>query len=125
MNRKISKLLQPSVQLYFVILILFALASALFSIPLAVLEAVVVLILGLYTRTSGHKRRREITKYIENITGNVDVATKDTMVNSPLPMVIFPSGERRYHLDQRPLPAPHRRPGAPLRRQALLRRPRL
>ena len=47
MNRKISKLLQPSVQLYFVILILFALASALFSIPLAVLEAVVVLILGL------------------------------------------------------------------------------
>ena len=89
MNRKISKLLQPSVQLYFVILILFALASALFSIPLAVLEAVVVLILGLYTRTSGHKRRREITKYIENITGNVDVATKDTMVNSPLPMAIF------------------------------------
>ena len=89
MNRKISKLIQPSVQLYFVILILFALASALFSIPLAVLEAVVVLILGLYTRTSGHKRRREITKYIENITGNVDVATKDTMVNSPLPMVIF------------------------------------
>ena len=89
MNRKISKLLQPSVQLYFVILILFALASALFSIPLAVLEAVVVLILGLYTRTSGHKPRREITKYIENITGNVDVATKDTMVNSPLPMVIF------------------------------------
>ena len=89
MNRKISKLLQPSVQLYFVILILFALASALFSIPLAVLEAVVVLILGLYTRTNGHKRRREITKYIENITGNVDVATKDTMVNSPLPMVIF------------------------------------
>ena len=89
MNRKISKLLQPSAQLYFVILILFALASALFSIPLAVLEAVVVLILGLYTRTSGHKRRREITKYIENITGNVDVATKDTMVNSPLPMVIF------------------------------------
>ena len=47
LNRKISKLLQPSVQLYFVILILFALASALFSIPLAVLEAGVVLILGL------------------------------------------------------------------------------
>lgn len=75
--------------MFFVILILFALASALFSLPLAVLEGVVVLILGLYTRTSGHKRRREITKYIENITGNVDVATKDTMVNSPLPMVIF------------------------------------
>ena len=49
----------------------------------------VVIILLLYSRASGHKRRKEITRYIENITGNVDVATKDTMVNSPLPMVIF------------------------------------
>ena len=89
MNRKVFQLLQPGVQLYFVILIVFALASALFSVPLAVLEGVVVLVLFLYHRTNGHKRRREITKYIENITGNVDVATKDTMVNSPLPMVIF------------------------------------
>ena len=66
-------------------LILFTLASALFSLPLAAVEGVVVIILLLYSRASGHKRRKEITRYIENITGNVDVATKDTMVNSPLP----------------------------------------
>ena len=89
MNRKFSQLLQPSFQLYFVCLILFTLASALFSLPLAAVEGVVVVILLLYSRASGHKRRKEITRYIENITGNVDVATKDTMVNSPLPMVIF------------------------------------
>ena len=44
---------------------------------------------ALHHRSGLHKRRREITKYIENITGNVDIATKDTMVNSPLPMIIF------------------------------------
>ena len=89
MNRKLPQLFQPSLQLYFICLVLFALASALFSWPLAVLELAIVILLGVYHRSGLRKRRREITKYIENITGNVDVATKDTMVNSPLPMVIF------------------------------------
>ena len=89
MNRKLPQLLQPSLQLYFICLVLFALASAMFSLPLAVLELAVVVLLALHHRSGLHKRRREITKYIENITGNVDIATKDTMVNSPLPMIIF------------------------------------
>ena len=89
MNRKLHQLFQPSLQLYFVCLVVFALASALFSLPLAALELVVVALLGLYHRANLSKRRREVTKYIENITGTVDVAAKDTMVNSPLPMVIF------------------------------------
>ncbi len=33
--------------------------------------------------------RKEINKYLENVTGTVDTATKDTMANSPLPMIIF------------------------------------
>ncbi len=89
MNRKLPRLFQPSLQMYFTCLILFALASALFNLPLAALELAVVVLLGLHHRSGLRKRRREITKYIETITGSVDVATKDTMVNSPLPMVIF------------------------------------
>ena len=30
-----------------------------------------------------------ILKYIENLTSNVDSATKDTMLNAPMPMIIF------------------------------------
>ena len=89
MNRKMTQMLQPSFQLYFVCLILFAAASAFFSLYLAAAEAVGVVLLGLYYRENSRRRRREIAKYIENVTGNMDVATKDTMVNSPLPMVIF------------------------------------
>lgn len=89
MNRKFIQILQPSVQLYFLVLVLFALVSFWFSVSLALVELMIILLLGIYHRNSSHKRRREITKYIENITGNVDMATKDTMINSPLPMVIF------------------------------------
>ena len=45
MNRKLARLLQPSFQLYIVCLVLFALISAFFSIPLAVVELAVVLAL--------------------------------------------------------------------------------
>ncbi len=89
LNRKIAQLFQPSFQLYFVCLILFAGISALFSLPLAAAELAVVACLGLYNRASNRRRRREISKYLENVTGTVDTATRDTMTNSPLPMIIF------------------------------------
>jgi len=89
LNRKLNNLLQPSFRLYFICLVLFALMSAAFYWPLACVELGVVLCLGLYSRESARQRRREINKYLDNYTGTVDVATKDTMVNSPLPMVLF------------------------------------
>ena len=89
MNRKIAQLFQPSFQLYFVCLIVFALISATFSLPLAGAELAVVACLGLYSRASNRRRRRDISKYLENVTGTVDTATRDAMTNSPLPMIIF------------------------------------
>lgn len=89
MNRKIAQLFQPSFQLYFVCLIVFAVLSAFFSLPLAGLELAIVACLGIYNRENNRRRRREITKYLESVTGTVDTATKDTMTNAPLPMIIF------------------------------------
>ena len=57
MNRKIAQLFQPRLQLYFVCLIVFALLSALYSVPLAVTELVIVLGLGLYNRENSRRRK--------------------------------------------------------------------
>ena len=91
MHKKgLSHLLEPGFRLHFLCLLLFALAAALVGhYALAAIEAVVTLILFLYFRRHNAVRRREILSYIDNISSNIDVATKDTMVNSPLPMVIF------------------------------------
>ena len=89
MHRKLARLFQPSFQLYFVCLVLFALISAFFSIPLAVVELAAILALAVYSRQHTNRCRREIARYLENVTGTVDTATKDTMANSPLPMIIF------------------------------------
>ena len=91
MHKKgLSHLLEPSFRLYFIFLAAFAAATAISgSFGLAAVEGVVVFLLFLYFRRSSSLRRREILGYIENITCNMDVAAKDTMVNAPLPMVIF------------------------------------
>ena len=85
-KNKLTHLLEPSLRLYFVFLLLFAAVSALFSVAVAVIEAAVVAVLYLYFRRSNAQRQKEIIKYIESVTCNMD---KDTMVNAPLPMVIF------------------------------------
>ena len=89
MNRKLAHLLEHSLRLYFLFLLLFALLSALFSLPLAAAELAVVAVLYLYFRSSTSKRKREVMKYLDNLTVSMDNASKDTMLNSPLPMVIF------------------------------------
>ena len=89
-KKKLSHLLEPSLRLYFVCLVIFAVASAFCrNWVLAAAELIVVVLLYLYFRRSNAQRQKEILKYIENVTCNMDTATKDTMVNAPLPMVIF------------------------------------
>ena len=91
-KKSLSHLLEPSFRLYFIFLSAFAAATALAGqYALAGAEAVIVLVLYLYFRQRNSARRREILSYIENISNNMDVAAKDTMVNAPLPMVIFRS----------------------------------
>lgn len=89
MNQKLSQLLAPSLKLYFGCLICFTVVTAFFSQPLAMAEGLVVIVLAAYLRSSNARRRQEMLQYIENFNGTVDLATKDTLLNAPLPMVIF------------------------------------
>ena len=92
MNRKkLSRLLEPGMRLYFIVMILFALAAAVLgkNYILAGVELAATLVLYIYFRQSNASRRKEILKCIDSISCDMDAATKDTMLNAPLPMVIF------------------------------------
>lgn len=88
-RNKLSQLLEPGGRLYFLALLCFAAVSALFNPYLAAAEAAVIILIYIYSQRTNSLRRREILKYIDSVSSNIDVATKDTMVNAPLPMVIF------------------------------------
>ena len=89
MNKKITRLLGGHLQLYFGCMLLFAVITAFFSVPAAMAEGLVVALLFFYHRNTIHRRQKEVLKYIDHVSYNMDAASKDTMLNAPLPMVIF------------------------------------
>ena len=87
---KVSRRMEPVFQLSFVIFALFAVLTAVAGqYYLAAAEGVALIIGYLAFRRNHVERRRAIGKMMDAMAGNMDVAAKDTMINSPLPMVIF------------------------------------
>nr|WP_326185920.1 DHH family phosphoesterase [uncultured Oscillibacter sp.] len=88
-NKKLSRLLEPNLKLYFLCMVLFTLAAVTVSPVLALAEGVATVGLYLYFTQSNQKRRQNILQYIDSVTGSVDTASKSTLINSPLPIMVF------------------------------------
>ncbi len=88
-NKKLSRLLEPNLKLYFLCMVLFALAAVPVSPLLGLAELAATAGLYVYLTKSGKKRRQGILQYIDNLTGSVDTASKSTLINSPLPIMVF------------------------------------
>ncbi len=86
---KISGLLEPRMQSCFVCLIIFALVTLWLHKYLGVAELVVVLLLYINYLHTRNFRSKEIERYIQSASFSMDTASKDTMLNTPIPMVIF------------------------------------
>ena len=88
-NKKLSRLLEPNLKLYFLFLVIFTVAAVPISPLLALVEGVATAALYAYFRSRNQKRRQNIMQYIDNVTGSVDTASKSTLINSPLPIMVF------------------------------------
>lgn len=90
MDRKLSRLLESGLAVAFVFLIIFAGVSAVMKqYVVAAVELFVVILLFIFYRRRAHKRATDIRKYVENLAFQMDDASKMSLVNFPLPMVII------------------------------------
>ncbi|HHU22578.1 MAG TPA: DHH family phosphoesterase [Clostridiales bacterium] len=89
MNKKLQKFVEPSMRLYLTFLIIFAVVTLFFDERLAAAEGIVILLLLVYYIVNSRRRRRELIEYIESVTYNMESAKTDTLMNFPLPMVVF------------------------------------
>ena len=74
-NKKLSRLLEPNLKLYFFCLAVFALAAVPASPVLALVEGVATVGLYVYFTQGNKKRRQGILQYIDTVTGSVDTAS--------------------------------------------------
>lgn len=89
MNKKLQKLIEPGTRLFLLIMVLFAVATFFFNETLAAAEAIVIALLVIYYLLAARHRRKQLVEYIENVTYNAESAKNNTLMNFPLPIVVF------------------------------------
>ena len=89
MNQKLSRLMEPNWKIYFAVLGLYALLAIPFQPWLAAAELAAAIGLYAWFVRSSRARQKKILQYIDSITGSVDTASKSTLINSPLPIMVF------------------------------------
>ncbi len=92
---KFMRIFRPSMRMYFIVLIIFVaatIAAGVFRFNIWILiggELVFIILLLLYSRWRLRKGQREMLSYVETVLFNRDAASADTLMNMPLPTVIF------------------------------------
>ena len=90
MNKKLPRLFQPNVRLYFMLLIAFAITTFFlgeYNIILSGVQVIVLIILALYSRIVTRRRTAKLLDYLESMSDSMDFTVRDT----PLPVVIYNS----------------------------------
>ncbi|MDR0447018.1 MAG: DHH family phosphoesterase [Oscillospiraceae bacterium] len=92
MDNKLPRFLRPSMRLYFILLIIFAVVTFFFGSErhiLAISEFAVIALLAIYTRVDNKKRADRLAQYLEAVTDGIDTAAESSLTRSPLPVVVF------------------------------------
>lgn len=87
-SKRFSGIFKPRASFYLWIILLLVLVITVLEWPIAIPGYFLLAFLTWYNSRSNYKRRKEITDYIENLTINIDTATKDTLLNFPMPLVV-------------------------------------
>lgn len=87
MNKKLGRLIEPGMGLYFVVMLAFAVTAFLLNQPIvAAAEAGTTTLLFAFYQLNKVRRRREIAAYIQSATDTVETASKGDM---PLPTALI------------------------------------
>lgn len=88
-NKKFSGIFTPRASFYLWFIFALVVVINILDWRVAIPGYILLLFLLYYNFRSNYVRQREITKYIENLTFNIDTATKDTLLNFPMPLVLI------------------------------------
>lgn len=83
-----SELTHTSSNIYGFIIIVFNIIIALYDRKIGIIAFFVVFIYFIYNYRINIRQRKKLVEYIENLTLNIDSASKDTLLKFPLPMMI-------------------------------------
>ncbi|HEX2945670.1 MAG TPA: DHH family phosphoesterase [Clostridia bacterium] len=88
-SKKFLGLLIPRVNFYLWIILFLVAVIAILDWRVAIPGFVLLAFLFYYNIRTSYKSKAEISSFIENLNFNIDTATRDTLLNFPMPLVIM------------------------------------
>jgi len=88
-NKKFMGSFVPRTSFYLWFIFILIIVINVLNWRVAIPAYVLLVFMTYYYIRSNYKRQKELTKYIENLTFNIDSATKDTLLNFPMPLVVI------------------------------------
>ena len=89
MNKKLSRLLEPNMKLYFFFLLAFSLTAFAVNPAMAAVELMVTVVLYIYFRNSSKLRRQGVLQYIDSVTGSVETSASMIFAFSAFKIITF------------------------------------
>ena len=87
-NKKIFEGLVSRTKIYLVLIAILLIILCILNIKYILPSILVYILILIYTYWSNKKRKTELSEHIQDLTFHVDKAAKDTMLNSPFPLII-------------------------------------
>ena len=88
-NRKLLDSIESKTKIYLVIIAIILIVLCVYK-PIFIVPAIVIYVLLIaYTIWVYNKRKGEISSYVEELTISMDSAAKNTLINSPFPIIIL------------------------------------
>lgn len=88
-NKKVLDRITSKTKIYLAIIAVLLIIICMYEIKFAIPAVILYTIIMVYTFWANGKKRNEIFKTMQELTLNVDSAGKNTLINSPLPLVIL------------------------------------
>ena len=94
MNKKLIRGFRTNLALYSICLVGFVLIAIPFSVPLAIIEAVVTVLVILVGIRRDNMAQKSVRQYMDKVNGGLDSARSSNMLYTPLPMLVFDVASR-------------------------------
>ncbi|QXM06985.1 DHH family phosphoesterase [Crassaminicella indica] len=88
-NRRFTKLLIPDTKIHLWIMTLFVGIIAYYNLLIGSIGIIVLIYFAYYNWKAQHNREEMWTKYIENLSSNIDSVTRYAVLDMPIPLVVI------------------------------------
>ena len=95
-NKKILDNLVSRTKIYLIIILILLIVICIYNPTFIIPSIIIYIAIVAYSYLANNKRKSEISEHLQDLTFTVDSAAKNTLINSPLPLIILETDGKAF-----------------------------